>query len=649
VRFGRRARPVATFVLSLAFLAILAQPAWAGIVAPGGSDAGNDCSVQEDPCATIQHAIDEAQSGETVDVRAGVYDEDLTIDKPLMLRGPGIAFRRGEPEAVVEGDGGTTIKAESNGITIEGMTVTSTGTGTAIRSAGADADQLVVEQDIVSGGSTGVRLEAGGEEDRIGYNVIEDVGEGIQLNGDTYSKLEIRWNQFVAPISEYTVLAGSGTAIEELRLEGNEMPAPARLASRITAGPWGESLVAENSFDSTTGPQLTIDGARMSISDNSFEGHGTAGCLQILGNQTGLAPSSEMRVYSKNEFIGCDPYGVELGPEVDEISIFENDFGGSYDGILTSDASTWDVTGRVVAPWNRFVGTTHLAVDNTALGTLDAKQNWWGCNAGPGGQGCDRVSAGVDAANNAKLVGWIGPRKPETGILETPPDRSITLNPGEQAEIWAVLTVDGRESITGVPTEKTPVGFSSPTGRLSQSSSRLSNGWTAAYFTAGTTPGPGYITLSMDNQQTRVPVTVTGEVKTPITTPPSSAPATESTTPSQPSARPETPSAPVFRSAGRRSRLKAGHALVGSVSCADACRVASSRIQITIGRRHFRATLSPRGTFVAGASTSLQIGLPNPALQALKKDGSGRIKGTITVVDSAGQKTTRAISTTVSL
>jgi hypothetical protein len=256
----------------------------------------------------------------------------------------------------------------------------------------------------------------------------------------------------------------------------------------------------------------------------------------------------------------------------------------------------------------------------------------------------------VDAANNAKLVGWIGPRKPETGILETPPDQSITLNPGEQAEIWAVLTVDGRESILDVPTERTPVGFSSPTGRLSQSSSQLSNGWTAAYFTAGTTPGPGYITLSMDNQQTRVPVTVTGEVKTATTdTPQPSAPATESTTPSQPLARPETPSAPVFRSTGKRSRLKAGHVPVGSVSCGDTCRVASSRVQITVGRRHFRATLSSRGTFVAGSSTSLQVGFPGPALQALMKGGSGRIKGTITVVDSAGQKTTHAISTTVSL
>jgi hypothetical protein len=396
---------------------------------------------------------------------------------------------------------------------------------------------------------------------------------------------------------------------------------------------------------------LTIDGNRMTIRANRFEGNGNAGCLQILGNQSGLTPSSSIWVYGKNEFTDCDPYGVELGPEVDEIALFGNDFGGSYDGILTSNASNWDVTGRVLAPWNRFVGTTHLGVDNAASGIFDAEENWWGCNAGPGGKGCDQASGGVDAQHNAKLVGWIGPRKPETGIIEVPPDSSITLNPGEQAEVSAVLTVDGREPILDVPTEKTPISFSSSIGTIPRPSSQLSNGWTTEYFTAGAAPGTGFITLSMDNQQTHVPVTIRGgEATGTSTTLPSSPAAAASPAGPGPSApNSEAPPAPpTFRSSGKRGQLNGHHAIVGSISCGGTCQVASSRIQILIGGNRYRGAITPHGAFTAGSVIPVQIDFSGPALRALKKHGSARIRGTITVADTAGQSMTRAISAMVS-
>jgi hypothetical protein len=59
-----KTRSIAAFVLSLAFLGAAAQPASAAFrdVSPTGSDAGNDCLMQSAPCATIQHAIDEAET-----------------------------------------------------------------------------------------------------------------------------------------------------------------------------------------------------------------------------------------------------------------------------------------------------------------------------------------------------------------------------------------------------------------------------------------------------------------------------------------------------------------------------------------------------------------------------------------------------------
>ncbi len=75
-------RPVvltATFALLAVagLLVTMGRPAHAApdvrYVAPGGSDAGNECTDSANPCATVQHAVDVAQPGDEIRVAAGVY------------------------------------------------------------------------------------------------------------------------------------------------------------------------------------------------------------------------------------------------------------------------------------------------------------------------------------------------------------------------------------------------------------------------------------------------------------------------------------------------------------------------------------------------------------------------------------------------
>ena len=156
--------PVAAIGLVLAALCVYAQPAAAGTgfrdVSPTGSDNNNDCSNQNQPCATIQHAINEAENGDWVSVAPGVYEEEVTIDKPLTLIGPDGSARPGEPQAVIEGGTGAAITAESKRISIRALTASAGPTGTAIRTSGTAVDELWIYEDIISGGSTGVLLEA---------------------------------------------------------------------------------------------------------------------------------------------------------------------------------------------------------------------------------------------------------------------------------------------------------------------------------------------------------------------------------------------------------------------------------------------------------------------------------------------------------
>ncbi|HWM93427.1 MAG TPA: IPTL-CTERM sorting domain-containing protein [Thermoanaerobaculia bacterium] len=62
-------------------LLLLAAPVGAVVrhVSTGGSDGGNDCTDSALPCATLQHAVDQALPGDVILVAPGVYNQTLRI------------------------------------------------------------------------------------------------------------------------------------------------------------------------------------------------------------------------------------------------------------------------------------------------------------------------------------------------------------------------------------------------------------------------------------------------------------------------------------------------------------------------------------------------------------------------------------------
>jgi len=60
-------------------------------VATSGTDIGNDCTDAQNPCATLPHAVNQANPGDVIELAAGTYDGlGLLIEKALTLQGEGV-------------------------------------------------------------------------------------------------------------------------------------------------------------------------------------------------------------------------------------------------------------------------------------------------------------------------------------------------------------------------------------------------------------------------------------------------------------------------------------------------------------------------------------------------------------------------------
>jgi hypothetical protein len=104
-------------------------------VSTTGDDTFNDCRDASAPCRTIQHAVDVACDGDTINVGAGVYDEQVKIGKNgITVNGAGATVR---PSSVASGTDqgspcsngtGTAIVLVSgvSGVTLNGLTVDGT-------------------------------------------------------------------------------------------------------------------------------------------------------------------------------------------------------------------------------------------------------------------------------------------------------------------------------------------------------------------------------------------------------------------------------------------------------------------------------------------------------------------------------------------
>jgi len=169
--------------LSVFFTALPITPASASpaikYVATTGSDNTGDGS-QGTPWATIQHAIDNVVSGDTIIVNDGKYSEDLDING---ITGLTLKSVNGAGSTIISGISGVviTIRGSSNDFTLGGV-----GTGFSINGSASSTFLLQI-----TNGESGVTIEGNvfntTGNPSMGISIGAAGAVGLTINNNTFS------------------------------------------------------------------------------------------------------------------------------------------------------------------------------------------------------------------------------------------------------------------------------------------------------------------------------------------------------------------------------------------------------------------------------------------------------------------------------
>src|SRR4051794_4796480 len=372
----RGALAAAAVLVSLLALSAPASAATAvRQVSNGGTDTG-DCTAAA--CATIGYAISQAANGDVVKVAAGTYDEEVAVTKRVSLEGAkaGVDARNRAGttgESVMDNAGGAfDVKASGvsiDGFRIENATTAPLGSGVALA---PDASGYRVVNNIVQNNTVGLSLNSDGlSHSVVRHNAIKNnnaaganSGNGI-FGTDVVGDIAIDANSFTGHNEDSILLRH--TRATDVSITNNTTTNDASIALYNTHGATiqGNSLLGGNCCSAI------------------YLGGGN-GDVDIVGNT----------VVNKLRGVRIEQDGASnQGPNHD-VRVVGNTFtGNAARGILAGSGALSD---PLVVHFNRITGNP-VGLENSNNPQVDAENNWWGCNAGPGSAGCDTVTGSVDA------------------------------------------------------------------------------------------------------------------------------------------------------------------------------------------------------------------------------------------------------------
>ncbi len=393
----------------------------------GPGPSGADCEAPD--FTTIQSAASAVAAGSTILVCAGSYVEQVDLGKSLTVIGNAAAdtsvvapaalatkFTTSGPNkpVVYVHDGAT--------VALRNLTVDGDGQGNAnyriVGVAFDDADGSLRNSAVVRVRNTPLN----GNQAGVGLLAVDEDGEGRDLlvRGNSFSEFQknaivVSGEGLSADVSNNAI---EGAGFTEL-IAQNGVQIGQGAGGSVTGNEIGEIGYSPNSW--CAAGILLLEAAPVTVSGNALDhiqcgiyGQESGGA-EILGN-TLLENRYAVTLFDNAATVSDNVIDASGGGFPDSEAIFAAEYtadqgflvraerntllGNTEAALALADFDADAYKARMEAHLNRIAGNAVGALDEGA-GSLEAQNNWWGCNAGPGEAGCDPVEEDVEGTIDA--------------------------------------------------------------------------------------------------------------------------------------------------------------------------------------------------------------------------------------------------------
>jgi hypothetical protein len=460
---------------------------------------------------TIQDAVNAADPYDVIDVAAGTWAGATVTNKPLTFIGrqQGSDGRLRGPNAPLESIVNTPLIIDTTShVTIDGFTFAgSSPDGVELRKTGSD---YTVINNVFYNNGYGVYANSDGlDPTLIRHNLFEQNNfPGAASGSGVYSdqgvgKLTVDANTFLGNSTSAVLLTDTissvGTHNHDIKITNNLSDVSTSTPAKPVP-PGAFAIVAKSRdvlIDHNT-VRTPVDNSGIYLEANK---HVEISRNDISGVSDGF---SAIRMKAGNFFQDSIPN--------EDVTIEGNDIHGNIAGPSTPtygiNVGDGASLGPVQVHLNRIVGNGVGVNNNDTDDAVDATNNWWGCNAGPGNPGCDTVTVGPPAFFHGPLPVVLTDPNLVLSLASQKP--ALALN-GDTSKINANLRFnsDGDEFDKPIVPDHT-VTFATSLGSISPLTDLMHLGNAFSVLTSGPTAGVANVTAMLDNQTVTLGVPFNG-------------------------------------------------------------------------------------------------------------------------------------------
>jgi hypothetical protein len=321
----------------------------------------------------------------------------------------------------------------------------------------------------------------------IRNNVFRNLFEGVHLPGtNTAQNLTVERNAFRNEGSPFQVAAGlwlaagtlQGATIQNNSFSGLDKGVGADITS-INLNGSSDVVVRRNDSADDGSFLVVVNSSDIEVSDNTasdesgssiFIGKNVADVV-VVGNEI---TDGYRGIRLSNALGGATP--------THDVMIIDNSISSIETAATLVDAGA--VSGNLDIRGNRIVDTGEGIVNNSDV-DINATDNWWGCNEGPGAGGCSTVSGPVDADPYMVLAAEASDDPILVGETSTITASLDTNSDGQPVEL---PVLEGRE-----------VSFATTGGTVEPAAAEITGGIASTGLSSATPLGNVTVSSTFDN------------------------------------------------------------------------------------------------------------------------------------------------------